>query len=103
MDHRNEVKTRELANQTYHKEILCFSSTEFQCGHQDVGHSDSQKYEDHVEEYQQVVPLVSPTWHYFLLHPLSFHEVGTCIVRQLDIRREKIKMHMPILLGQIAN
>lgn len=61
MDHRNEVKTRELSNQTYHKEILHFSSTEFRCGHQAVGHSDSRKYEDHVQEHQQVVLLVYPT------------------------------------------
>lgn len=63
---------------TNHKEILCFSSTESLCDHPDANHSDSQRYEDHVEEYQQVGLLAFPIGCHVLLKLPFFHEVDTC-------------------------
>lgn len=43
------------AKNTHHMGILCFSSTGSQYDHPGTGHSNNQRHEDHVQEYQQVV------------------------------------------------
>ena len=67
-----------LSKGTNHKEILCFFSTESLRDHRDANHIDNQKYEDHVEEYQQVVLLAFPMECHALLQLSFFHVVDTC-------------------------
>lgn len=50
---------------TNHKGTLCFFSTESQCDFQGVIGLNSQRYGGRVEQYQQVVLLVSPMAHHF--------------------------------------